>query len=148
MKHFSTIFQTFEPIYIIYIGQINGMNFGVFSLVYFKNNSKGTPFDNYKFFIFLAKSTLILIFFINIVVDFFLFEFCSILRGIALVVILMRAGLGLDPQALKRLSGMVFRLAFTPCLVETVVVAVASHLLLGTIFSHSLKLSASPTGIL
>jgi len=55
----------------------------------------------------------------------------SILRGIALVVILMRAGLGLDPQALKRLSGMVFRLAFTPCLVETVVVAVASHLLLG-----------------
>ena len=57
--------------------------------------------------------------------------FCSILRGIALVVILMRAGLGLDPQALKRLSGMVFRLAFTPCLVETVVVAVASHLLLG-----------------
>jgi Kef-type K+ transport system membrane component KefB len=29
----------------------------------------------------------------------------SILRGIALVVILMRAGLGLDPQALKRLSG-------------------------------------------
>ena len=74
--------------------------------------------------------------------------FCSILRGIALVVILMRAGLGLDPQALKRLSGMVFRLAFTPCLVETVVVAVASHLLLGTIFSHLLKLSASPTGIL
>ena len=59
--------------------------------------------------------------------------FCSILRGIALVVILMRAGLGLDPQALKRLSGMVFRLAFTPCLVETVVVAVASHLLLGTV---------------
>ena len=29
----------------------------------------------------------------------------SALRGIALVVILMRAGLGLDPQALKRLSG-------------------------------------------
>merc|ERR1719189_150289 len=55
----------------------------------------------------------------------------SILRGIALVVILMRAGLGLDPQALKRLSGMVFRLALTPCLVETLVVAVASHLLLG-----------------
>ena len=47
-----------------------------------------------------------------------------------MVVILMRAGLGLDPQALKRLSGMVFRLAFTPCLVETLVVAVGSHLLL------------------
>merc|ERR1712156_620748 len=55
----------------------------------------------------------------------------GILRGIALVVILMRAGLGLDPQALKKLSGMVFRLAFTPCLVETTVVAVFSHLLLG-----------------
>ena len=63
--------------------------------------------------------------------------FCSILRGIALVVILMRAGLGLDPQALKRLSGMVFRLAFTPCLVETVVVAVASHLLLGNYSLHT-----------
>lgn len=55
----------------------------------------------------------------------------GILRGIALVVILMRAGLGLDPQALKRLSGMVFRLAFTPCLAETVTVAIASHFLLG-----------------
>ncbi len=29
----------------------------------------------------------------------------GLLRGIALVVILMRAGLGLDPQALRRLSG-------------------------------------------
>ena len=29
----------------------------------------------------------------------------GILRGTALVVILMRAGLGLDPKALKRLSG-------------------------------------------
>ena len=55
----------------------------------------------------------------------------SILRGVALVVILMRAGLGLDPQALKRLSIMVFRLAFTPCLAETLTVAVASHFLLG-----------------
>ena len=44
----------------------------------------------------------------------------------------MRAGLGLDPQALKKLSGMVFRLAFTPCLVETTVVAVFSHLLQGS----------------
>jgi len=55
----------------------------------------------------------------------------SALRGLALIVILMRAGLGLDPKALKRLSGMVFRLAFTPCLVETTVVAIASHFLLG-----------------
>lgn len=33
-------------------------------------------------------------------------SFSSTLRGIALVVILMRAGLGLDPPALRRLSGM------------------------------------------
>ena len=40
-------------------------------------------------------------------------------------------GLGLDPIALRKLSAMVFRLAFSPCLAETVIVAVASHLLLG-----------------
>ncbi|TRY75264.1 hypothetical protein TCAL_08307 [Tigriopus californicus] len=55
----------------------------------------------------------------------------STLRGVALVIILMRAGLGLDPEALKRLSALVFRLAFLPCLAETSVVAVASHFLLG-----------------
>lgn len=53
------------------------------------------------------------------------------LRGLALVVILMRAGLGLDPVALKKLSGVVLRLAFTPCTVEATAVAVSSHLLLG-----------------
>jgi len=78
-------------------------------------------------------------------------SYSATLRGIALVVILMRAGLGLDPVALKKLSGkpanfslldvfkligllsfsgMVFRLAFTPCLVEAVTVAIASHFLL------------------
>jgi len=54
----------------------------------------------------------------------------SALRSIALAVILLRAGLGLDPQALKQLSAMVFRLAFSPCLAETLVVAVTSVLLL------------------
>lgn len=47
------------------------------------------------------------------------------------MVILTRAGLGLDPQALKKLSGGVFRLAFIPCLVEATTAAVFSHLLLG-----------------
>ena len=60
---------------------------------------------------------------------------CSILcfdsRNIALVVILTRAGLGLDPKALKKLSFGVLRLAFTPCLVETVCAAVTSHYILG-----------------
>jgi len=55
----------------------------------------------------------------------------SALRNIALTVILLRAGLGLDPDALRKLSGMVFRLAFTPCLVEASVSAAAAHLMLG-----------------
>ena len=57
-------------------------------------------------------------------------DYSSTLRGVALVIILTRAGLGLDPEALKRLSGVVFRLAFIPCLVETLIVGVASHVLL------------------
>ena len=52
-------------------------------------------------------------------------------RNIALVVILIRAGLGLDPVALKKLSFGVLRLAFCPCLTETMTVAVASHFLMG-----------------
>lgn len=32
-------------------------------------------------------------------------DYSKVLRGVALVVILLRAGLGLDPVALKRLSG-------------------------------------------
>ncbi|CAL4065695.1 unnamed protein product, partial [Meganyctiphanes norvegica] len=53
------------------------------------------------------------------------------LRSMALTVILLMAGLGLDPAALKRLSLMVFRLAFTPCIVEASVVATCTHFLLG-----------------
>lgn len=59
------------------------------------------------------------------------FIFLSSFSNIALVVILLRAGLGLDPAALKELSFMVLRLAFTPCIVETVTVATVTHLLLG-----------------
>ncbi|GFR84744.1 mitochondrial sodium/hydrogen exchanger 9B2-like [Elysia marginata] len=52
-------------------------------------------------------------------------------RQIALTVILIRAGLGLDPHALRRLSCVVVRLAFLPCLIETIVDGIASHLILG-----------------
>jgi len=45
-------------------------------------------------------------------------------------VILTRAGLGLDPKALKRMSGVVVRLAFLPCLVEAVTCMVTAHLFL------------------
>ena len=57
-----------------------------------------------------------------------IFDFFS--RNVALVVILIRAGLGLDPVALRKLSAGVFRLAFLPCLVEAATAAVMSHLLL------------------
>ncbi|KAI8793850.1 mitochondrial sodium/hydrogen exchanger 9B2, partial [Biomphalaria glabrata] len=50
---------------------------------------------------------------------------------IALTVILTRAGLGLDPKALRRLSFVVLRLAFLPCLTETIIDGIASHLILG-----------------
>ena len=45
----------------------------------------------------------------------------KILRGLKYfkVVILLRACLGLSPEALKKLSAMVFRLAFMPCLAES-----------------------------
>ncbi|WAR20709.1 SL9B2-like protein [Mya arenaria] len=55
----------------------------------------------------------------------------SALRQIALTVILIRAGLGLDPAALRKLSFAVVRLAFSPCLMECVAEAVAAHFLLG-----------------
>lgn len=55
----------------------------------------------------------------------------SSLRNGALAIILVRSGLGLDIQALKRLKCTVIRLAFGPCLSEAVTVAVVAHLLLG-----------------
>lgn len=51
-------------------------------------------------------------------------------RKTALTVILLRAGLGLDPVALRKLSVTVFRVALIPCLFEVAANAVAGHLLL------------------
>ena len=53
------------------------------------------------------------------------------LRSICLTVILLMAGLELDPVQLSKLSGMVVRATFIPCLVEAVAVAVLSNLILG-----------------
>jgi len=53
------------------------------------------------------------------------------LRSICLTVILLMAGLELDPVALWNLSGMVVRATFIPCFVEAVAVAVFSNLILG-----------------
>jgi len=55
----------------------------------------------------------------------------SSLRQVALAVILLRSGLGLDIAALKRLRFTVLRLAFGPCITEAVTVAVMAHFLLG-----------------
>ncbi|XP_075213979.1 sodium/hydrogen exchanger 9B2-like isoform X2 [Lycorma delicatula] len=58
-------------------------------------------------------------------------EIVIVLREMALCVILIRAGLGLDAEALLRLSLVVMRLAFLPCIGESLTVAVASHILFG-----------------
>ncbi|XP_018017063.1 sodium/hydrogen exchanger 9B2 [Hyalella azteca] len=52
-------------------------------------------------------------------------------RNFSLVVILTRAGLYLEPKVLKTMYLAVTRLAFVPCLVETFVVAIVAHFLLG-----------------
>ncbi|XP_063042662.1 sodium/hydrogen exchanger 9B2 [Engraulis encrasicolus] len=55
----------------------------------------------------------------------------SAMRNIALAIILTRAGLGLNPQALRRLKGVCVRVAVGPCTTEACTVAVLSHFLLG-----------------
>jgi len=53
------------------------------------------------------------------------------LRSICLTVILLMAGLELDPVALMKLSAMVVRATFIPCFVEALMVAILSNLILG-----------------
>ncbi|XP_054283268.1 sodium/hydrogen exchanger 9B2-like isoform X2 [Macrosteles quadrilineatus] len=53
------------------------------------------------------------------------------LRQTAMTVILLKAGLGLDPATLVRLSLVVVRLGMCPCVVEAVTIAAISHFLLG-----------------
>ena len=53
------------------------------------------------------------------------------LRSICLTVILLMAGLELDPVALMKLSAMVVRATFIPCFVEAIMVAILSNLMLG-----------------
>ncbi|KAM8808470.1 sodium/hydrogen exchanger 9B2-like [Eudromia elegans] len=50
------------------------------------------------------------------------------LRNIALSIILTRAGLGLDPKALKKLKAVCLRLSFGPCISETCTAAVSAYL--------------------
>ncbi|XP_071492549.1 sodium/hydrogen exchanger 9B2-like [Diadema antillarum] len=57
-------------------------------------------------------------------------DWASALRSIALVVILLRAGLGIDARALKKLSVVCLRLSFIPSLLEAIIIAVVSHFML------------------
>ncbi|XP_016079087.1 PREDICTED: mitochondrial sodium/hydrogen exchanger 9B2 isoform X1 [Miniopterus natalensis] len=58
-------------------------------------------------------------------------KWSSTLRSIALSIILIRAGLGLDSKALKKLKGICMRLSMGPCLVEACTSALLAHFLMG-----------------
>ncbi|XP_068613035.1 sodium/hydrogen exchanger 9B2-like [Brachionichthys hirsutus] len=59
------------------------------------------------------------------------FRWSASLRNIALAVILVRAGLGLDPTALRKLKSVCIRLAAGPCIIEACTAALISHFLMG-----------------
>lgn len=48
-----------------------------------------------------------------------------------MVIILIRAGLGLDAQALSQLKGAVVRLGCCPSICETITVGISAYFLLG-----------------
>ena len=58
-------------------------------------------------------------------------KWSSSLRSMALVVILLRSGLGLNTEALKKLKFTCVRLAFAPCVAEAVTAAIIVHFILG-----------------
>lgn len=58
-------------------------------------------------------------------------ELIATLRKVALAIIMMQAGLGLDPAALRSLSLMVLGLALVPAVVEVAAIVVLANLLLG-----------------
>ncbi|XP_048366193.1 sodium/hydrogen exchanger 9B2 isoform X2 [Sphaerodactylus townsendi] len=57
-------------------------------------------------------------------------KWSAALRSIALAIILARAGLGLDPKALKKLKAVCLRLSFGPCITEACIAAVLAHFLM------------------
>ncbi|XP_075212514.1 sodium/hydrogen exchanger 9B2-like [Lycorma delicatula] len=69
-------------------------------------------------------------------------EFVAILRRFALVIILIRAGLDLDPEAMKRLFFTVLRMALIPWGVELVQVMCLTHFLFGFPWQWSLLLGS------
>ena len=57
-------------------------------------------------------------------------QMSSSLRSFALAVILLRAGLRLDPVALRRLSWVCVRLSFIPCMVEAIAFSIVAKFVL------------------
>ena len=62
------------------------------------------------------------------------------LRSLALMIILLRAGLSLDPNAIKKLSFVCFRLAFGPCIIEAITVAIFAYFMFNFNIAWSLML--------
>lgn len=58
-------------------------------------------------------------------------QWSSALRSLALCIILVRAGLGLDSKALRKLKAVCVRLSLGPCCVEACAAAVVAHFLIG-----------------
>ncbi|XP_056422346.1 sodium/hydrogen exchanger 9B2 [Hyla sarda] len=59
------------------------------------------------------------------------YQWSAALRNIALAIILTRAGLGLDPKALRKLKAVCLRLSLGPCAIESCTAALMSYLLMG-----------------
>ncbi|XP_066256876.1 sodium/hydrogen exchanger 9B2-like [Euwallacea similis] len=78
--------------------------------------------------------------FVNINEDFS--EINKVLRELALIIILIRAGLDLDPQALKRLKFTVVKLGLIPWLAEGLITAALSNLFLGLPWSYAALLGS------
>ncbi|XP_013360834.1 PREDICTED: sodium/hydrogen exchanger 9B1 isoform X2 [Chinchilla lanigera] len=57
-------------------------------------------------------------------------KWSSALRSTALTIILIRAGLGLDPEVLRQMKRVCFRLSFGPCIIEACSAAVFSHFIM------------------
>ncbi|KAM3937161.1 sodium/hydrogen exchanger 9B2-like [Leptodactylus fuscus] len=58
------------------------------------------------------------------------YKWSAALRNIALAIILARAGLGLDPKALRKLKAVCLRLSLGPCAIESCAAALFSYLLM------------------
>lgn len=64
-------------------------------------------------------------------IDSSMLEASSDIRKIALVVILLRAGLGLELEELKKVGFSAFKLSFMPCVFEGICITFLAHFLLG-----------------